>query len=120
MTYDAQVKRVQYIGKSVEVRESLGFTSTPEWLTTLNIYCTSNYSCLSAAAFFSAQTVAWGIPRATRTYFVQQCPAPGFYTGLRNSPSPEVRTLALLAGRDLRTMTGSNIRKVEEASGLSV
>ena len=146
MTFDGQVKRAQYIGKSVEVRESFGFASPPEVLTALNIYCTSYYGCLAgwdlgsaaASAFFSAQTVgvklAWGVPRATHTYFVQQCLAPGatsaraevlarftgFYNGLRNSPSPEVRTVALLAGRDLRTTTGSNIRLVEEASGLSV
>ena len=78
--------------------------------------------------------LAWGVPRTTHTYFVQQCLAPGatsaraeilarfagFFSGLRNSPSPEVRTVALLCGRDLRTTTGSNIRVVEEASGLSV
>ena len=90
----------------------------------------------SAGAYYSAQAVgiklAWGVPRATHTYLVQQCLAPGatsaevlarltgFYTGLRNSPSPEVRTVALLVGRDLRTTTGSKIQKMEEASGLSV
>ena len=146
MTFDGQVKRAQYIGKSVEVRESFGFASPPEVLTALNIYCTSYYGCLAGwdlgsaavSAFFSAQTVgvklAWGVPRATHTYFVQQCLAPGatsaraevlarftgFYNGLRNSPSPEVRTVALLVGRDLRTTTGSKIQKMEEASGLSV
>ena len=112
----------------------------------MNLYCTSFYGCLAgwdlgsaaAAAYFSAQTVgvklAWGVPRATNTYLVQQCLAPGatsaraevlarfagFYNGLRNSPSPEVRTVALLCGRDLRTTKGSNIQVVEEASGLSV
>ena len=146
MIYDAHVKRAQYIGKSVEVRETFGFASPADVLTALNVYCTSYYGCLAgwdlgsaaSASFFSAQTVgvklAWGVPRATHTYFVQQCLAPGatsaraevlarftgFYAGLRNSPSHEVRTVALLAGRDLRTTTGSNIRMVEEASGLSV
>ena len=146
MTYDGQVKRAQYIGKSVEVRDSFGFASPPKVLTALNLYCTSYYGCLAGwdlgsaatAAYFSAQTVdvklARGVPRATHTYFVQQCLAPGatsaraevlarftgFFTGLRNSPSPEVRTVALLASRDLPTTTGSNIRLVEEASGLSV
>ena len=61
-------------------------------------------------AYFSAQTVgvklAWGVPRATRTYLLQQCLAPGttsaraevlarftgFYSGLQNSPSPEAPT----------------------------
>ena len=146
MTYDGQLKRAQYIGKSVEVRDSFGFASPPEVLTALNLYCTSYYGCLAgwdlgsaaASAFFSAQKtgvkLAWGVPRATHTYFLQQCLAPGatsaraevlarftgFFTGLRNSPSPEVRTMALLAARDLRTTTGSNIRMVEEASGLPV
>ena len=68
-TLDCQVKRAQDIWKSVEVRESFGFTSLPDVLTALNIYCTSYYAivygCLAgwdlgsaaAAAFFSAQTV---------------------------------------------------------------
>ena len=146
MTYDSKVKRAQYIGRSVEVRDSFGFASPPEVLTALNLYCSSYYGCLAgwdlgsaaSAAYYSAQTVgvklAWGVPRATHTYFVQQCLAPGatsaraeilarfagFFSGLRNSPSPEVRTVALLCSRDLRTTTGSNIRVVEEASGLSV
>ena len=78
--------------------------------------------------------MAWGVPRGTRTYLLQQCLAPGatsartevmarftgFFTGLRNAPSAEVRTVALLCARDLRSTTGSNIRLVEEASGLSV
>ena len=81
-----------------------------------------------------AVKLAWGVPRGTHKYFVQQCLAPGaasartevmarfagFFTGLRNSPSAEVRTMALLCARDLRTTTGQNIRVLEEASGLSV
>ena len=65
---------------------------------------------------------------------MQQCLAPGaasartkvqarftgFFTGLRNSPNTEVRTVALLCARDLWTTTGRNIRVVEEASGLSM
>ena len=89
MTYDSKVKRAQYIGRSVEVRDSFGFASPPEVLTALNLYCSSYYGCLAgwdlgsaaSAAYYSAQTVgvklAWGVPRATHTYFVQQCLAPG-------------------------------------------
>ena len=146
MTHDSKIKRAQYIGKSVEVRESFGFASPPDVLTALNLYCTSYYGCLAgwdlgsaaSSAFFSAQKtgvkLAWGVPRATHTYLVQQCLAPGatsaraevlarfagFFAGLRNAPSQEVRTVALLAARDLRTTTGANIRLVEQASGLSV
>jgi hypothetical protein len=146
MDYDAKIKRAQYVGKSVEVRDTFSFASPPEVLTALDKYCTSYYGCLAgwdlgctaSKSFFSAQQVgvklAWGVPRGTRTYLLQQCLAPGatsaraevmarfagFFTGLRNSPSAEVRTVALLCARDLRTTTGSNIRLVEEASGLSV
>ena len=146
MNYDAKIKRAQYIGKSVEVRETFSFASPPEVLTALDKYCTSYYGCLAgwnlssdaAKSFFSAQTVAvklaWGVPRGTHKYFVQQCLAPGaasartevlarfagFFTGLRSAPSAEVRTVALLCARDLRSTTGQNVRLVEEASGLSV
>ena len=43
-----------------------------------------------------------------------------FFKSLRTSPSREVRVLANLVSRDIRTPTGSNIRMVEDASGLSV
>ena len=39
---------------------------------------------------------------------------------LRGSPSKEVAVLARLVSRDIRTTTGTNIRVVEEASGLSI
>ena len=146
MAYDAKVKRAVYIGKSVEVRDIFSFASPPDILTALDKYCTSYYGCLagwdlgSAAAksFFSAQQVGvkltWGVPRGTRTYLLQQCLAPGatsaraeimarfcgFFSGLRNAPSAEVRTVALLCACDMRTTTGRNIHLVEEASGLSV
>ena len=146
MTYDSKVKRAQYIGKSVEVRDSFGFATPPEVLTAMDTYCTSYYGCLAgwdlgsdaSKSYYAAQQVgvklAWGVPRGTRTYLLQQCLAPGatsaraeimarftgFFTGLRNAPSGEVRTVALLCARDLSSTTGSNIRVVEEASGLSV
>ena len=41
----------------------------------------------------------------------------GFFRSLRSAPSHEVRTAALLAGRDLRTVTGRNLKLVEEKSG---
>ena len=75
--------------------------------------------------------LAWGVPRATRTYILQQCLAPGstsakteilarfvgFFRGLRKSSSHEVRTVALMAARDMRTCLGRNLRVVEELSG---
>ena len=68
----------------------------------------------------------------TRTYLLQQRLArvatsarpeimarfTGFFTGLRNAPSGEVRRVALTSARDQRSTTGSIIRVVEE--GMSV
>ena len=43
-----------------------------------------------------------------------------FFSGLRKSPSYEVRVMANIASRDLRSVTGSNIRLVEQLSGLDL
>ena len=75
--------------------------------------------------------LAWEVPRGTRTFIVQQLLAPGmvsaraevfgrfvgFLRGLRSAPSHEVRAMVALTARDLRTVTGQNIRTVEEATG---
>ena len=42
-----------------------------------------------------------------------------FYRGLRRSPSNEVAVLANIVGRDLRSTTGSNLKLLEESSGLN-
>ena len=76
--------------------------------------------------------LTWGVPRATRTYLVQQvldagltsarvdilARYGGFLRSLRKSPSHEVTVMANLAARDLRSTTGSNVRLLQECSGL--
>ena len=42
----------------------------------------------------------------------------GFFRGLRASPSPEVSFMAFFTGRDLRTVTGRNLRFLKDESGL--
>ena len=42
-----------------------------------------------------------------------------FFQDLRRSPCHEVAVLASIVGRDLRSTTGSNLRLVEESSGLN-
>ena len=44
----------------------------------------------------------------------------GLFESLRRSPSLEVRVMALLAGRDKRTVTGSNVSTLEAISGLDI
>ena len=143
--HDAKVKRAEFIGKSVEVRETFQFASPVEVLQALKVYCSSFYGSMlwdlagnGASQVFNAWNMAikltWDCPRETRNYLVQQVLSCGmtsarldimsryakFFKGLRTSTSREVATLANLMGRDVQTTTGKNIRLIEERSGLSV
>ena len=143
MEHDALVKRAVFIAQSVELRESLGFASPVEVLTAMKVYCCSFYGSMlwdlggeGASQVFNAWNTAvkltWAVPRATRTYLVQQCLAgdltsarvdimaryAGFFRSLVNSPSYEVSVMAGLAGRDIRSTTGSNMRLLDDMTGL--
>ena len=77
--------------------------------------------------------MSWAVPRATRTYLVQQVLASGltsakvdilaryanFFRGLRKSPCHEVVVMANMAGRDLRSTTGKNLKFLEDCSELN-
>ena len=143
MEYDAKVKRAIFIDRSVEVRETFKFASPVEVLHALKVYCSSFYGCMlwdldgeGATQVFNSWTTAvkltWSVPRATRTYLVQQVLSAGltsakvdilaryrnFFHSLRQSPCYEVAVMANIAGRDLRSITGSNLRVVQDNSGL--
>jgi hypothetical protein len=142
MDHDARTKRAQYIGQSVEVRQTYSFASPAEVLRALDLYCSSYYGSMlwdlgtvAALQFFNTWAVnvklAWNLPRGTHTYFLpflapESIPARvevmarmvGFFRNLRKSPSHEVVTASLLAGRDLTTTLGMNLRLVEEESNL--
>ena len=76
--------------------------------------------------------LAWHVPRATHTYFVERllsCDISpiktdvlakyvNFFSSLRKSPSMEVSVLANIVARDIRTTTGSNLALVREVTGL--
>ena len=143
MEHDAKVKRASFISMSVEVRETFKFASPVEVLHALKVYCSSFYGCMlwdlagdGATQVFNSWTVAvrlaWSVPRATRTYLVQQVLSAGltsakvdilaryrnFFLGLRKSPSYEVAVMANMMGRDLRSTTGRNLMLVKDISGL--
>ena len=143
MEHDALVKRAIFIDKSVEIRESLSFASPVEILSAMKVYCSSFYGSMlwdlggdGASKVFNAWNtgvkLTWGVPRATRSYLVQTVldggftsakvdiltRYAGFFQSLRKSPCHEVRVMAGLAGRDLRTTTGANLRLLKDLSGL--
>ena len=137
------MKKAEFINKSVEVRETFNFANPVEILSATKVSCSSFYGSmlwdfrgLGAMTLFSSWTtavkLAWSVPRGTRTYLVQQVLSSGltsakvdimsrfvnFFKGFRTSPSPEVQIIANFTGRDIRTTTGSNLRLLEETSGL--
>ena len=143
MDQDAREKRAAFISRSVEIRETFKFASPVEVVQALEVYCSSFYGCMlwdlagkgASHVFNSWNTaikLAWFVPRATRTYLVQQVLSAGhtsakvnilsryrnFFHGLRKSPSHEVRVMANIASRDIRATTGSNLRFIQETSGL--
>ena len=81
----------------------------------------------------SCNKLTWNVPRATRTYLVQKVLAAGlssarvdilaryanFFRSLRVSPCQEVSVMASIAGRDVRTTTGRNLKLLEELTGLN-
>ena len=143
MEHDAKVKRAIFIDRSVEVRQTFNFASPVEVLHALKVYCNSFYGCMlwdlagdGATQVYNSWSTAvkltWSVPRATRTYLVQQVLSAGltsakvdilaryrnFFHSLRKSPCYEVAVMANIAGRDLKSTTGSNLRVVQDSSGL--
>ena len=133
MEYDARVKRGQFITNSLEVREVFSFASPMEVLSALKVYTCSFYGSnlwelggrMANQVYNSwgtAVRLTWSVPRATRSYLVEQVLSPGltsvrtdilakyvgFFRNLRISPSHEVSFMAQLVSRDLRSVTGRN------------
>ena len=82
MEQDTRTKRAKFIDESVEVRETFGFASPSEVLRAVKLYFGSNYGSMlwklgsgMATRYFNAWTtfvkLAWQVPRATHSYFVE-------------------------------------------------
>ena len=92
--------------------------------------------CELATQYYNAWNIcvrlAWQVPRATHTYFLDHLLSCGlissrvdilaryakFIRGLKVSPSMEVSVMFGVAKRDIRTVTGSNIALLASETGL--
>ena len=142
MDHDCHIARARLIGQLVEVRQSFSFASPVEVLRAMQVYCSSYYGAMlwnlqseATQRFCSAWTtaikLAWGCPRATRSYLVQQVLSCGsisaqseiqarycrFFRGLRASSSYEVACLSNLLSRDIRSCIGGNLYYISNLSG---
>jgi hypothetical protein len=143
MDKDIRVKRATFIDESVSVREMFQFANPAEVLQAVKLYVGSHYGSMlwdlgsdMARQYYNAWTtcvkLAWQVPRATHTYFVDHLLSCGqsnarmdilgryakFVRGLKASPSMEVAVMCGVAQRDIRTVTGSNTALVRLETGL--
>ena len=143
MDHDCLEKRAHFIDASVKIRETFFFAHPAEQIAATAKYCTAAYGSnlwdlgspatrMMVNAWRTGHKLAWSVPRSTHTYLVEEVLAPGvanlhvsllhrftnFFRGLISSPSQEVTVLALLAARDLRSSTGSNLEMVRTMTGL--
>ena len=143
MELDARQKKYKFISDSVDIRETFGFASPTEVLRAIKVYCGAFYGSMlwdlggpgAGQVFKSWNTcikLTWQVPRATRSYFVDQLLASDvtsvktdimtrytkFLKSLNNSPSSEVSIMANIASRDVRSVTGSNIAHIFAITGL--
>ena len=115
------------------------FAQPNQILQTVRTYCCSMYGAMTWSLFnekakqvfncwSTCVKLAWGVPRATHTYLVDNLLSGGipslrssilarfckFYQSLRRSSSLAVRVVANISSMDIRSVTGSNLKNIEK------
>ena len=141
---DCQSARGKYINKAVGIREELFFARPEQIMQAVQILSTDAYgsmlwslSSAEAESYFKCWNtcvkLVHGIPRSSYTYLVEGHFAagqaslrsqvisryPGFFRGLFQSPSKEVRVLARIVETDPRSTTCLNLRYMSQITGLN-
>ena len=142
MEHDTNVKRAQFIEKSIEVREMFSFAYPDQILKAIDTYAAHFYGSMlwdlygngANKVFRTWNTcvkLSWKIPRWTHNYFVEHLLTPklssirkrtlcqylGFFRKLLQSSSPEIQLLANTVGRDSGSVTAANLRNIEHEFG---
>ena len=129
--------------KSTAIRETFSFADPKNILQAIQIYAGDAYGSTQwdlygekAGQFYrtwgTCVKLCWGVPRACRSYIVENLLAVGFksfstqiksryvnfFQRLRVSRSDEVRLLAELTGRDASSTTGRNLSNIRLETGL--
>ena len=145
MKQDAIVKMALFITRSTEVRETFSFAAPVEVLSAVKVYTCDFYGAMlwdlfdenTEKLYRSWNTcikLVWNVPRATHTYFLEHMLGTGFshirtdiigrfcnyFKRMLESTSGEVRILANIVGRDVRSTTGKNLWNIKNETGLDV
>ena len=143
MEQDIVIKRAKFIQAAVEVRDLFSFAAPAEVLHAMKVYSSSYYgsnlwdlSGVKARQMYSSWNtmvkLVWYCPPWTRTFFVQQVLSCGhtsakvdiltryvkFFHSLRGSACHEVRILSRYLARDVQSVTGKNLRFIQDLTHL--
>ena len=143
MVHDCKVKRAQFIDTSTDIRETFSFAHPDQVLSAVNLYAghfyggmlwdfTSNMCNQMFNSWNVCVKLAWNVPRSTHTYLVDNFLGINhlsikrqllsryvkFFKGLLKSKSREVQILSNIVARDVRSVTGRNLRLLETETGL--
>ena len=144
MDQDSVVKRARFIERSVSIRESFYFAFPEQTLKAISVYACDAYGAMlydlqskTSESLFKSWTTCvrliWEVPRTTHTYLVENVLATdfptlknqiyvryvNFFQQLFKSASIEVRHLARIVSRDVRSVTCKNVQHITAVSGLS-
>ena len=138
---DVRVKRAKFIDQSCKIREDFYFAHPLDIIHAVETYATAFYGSslwnlnsreveMIINSWKAGHRIAWGVPRACRSYLVKQVLAPhvkslevtlwerflGFFHSLISGSHHEVATLAILASHDIRTNLGANLTHLKEVT----
>ena len=144
MDHDAAIKRAKFIDKTVELRETFSFAYPEQILRAVQVYASDCYGVMlydlssqASESYFKTWNtfvkLTWNVSRSTFTYIVDNVLGTNFvslrhqvyaryvnfFQNLFKSASIEVRHLARIVARDVRSVTSRNVRLIETVSGLS-
>ena len=145
MEQDMRCKRGAFINRSTEVRQAFDFAQPNQILQAVRTYCFDMYGAMTwplysdkAKQVFNTWStcvkLAWGVPRATHTYLVDNLLSAGipsirasvlaryckFVNSVRTSHSLEVRVVANIAAADIRSTTGNNLFNLEKEARMDL
>ena len=143
MNHDAKIKRATFISESTDIREMFHFAHPQQVLSAVSVYTSHMYGSMlwdlfgdeAGQVYRSWNTcvkLAWNLPRATHNYYVDNslsgtlpslrkkllCQYVGFFRKLLHSASWEIRVLANTSSADGGSVTGRNLRNIQQEFNL--
>ena len=142
MEFDANIKRAEFIDAAADIQETFKFATPNDIIRAVQVYAGHFYGGMLWDLFGekvgqiyrswnTSVKIAWGLPRSTHTFLVENFLARDFNTvkqqlvgrfvnffqNLLASDSPEVRIAASIVGRCARSTTGRNLKNIEIETG---